>query len=1296
MTTVLPFSNNAINVYAYEGFSYTISNPNLTYSLQTVSNSSGFGPSPSALYFTKNANTSYTFAVSDLSTNLTAGRTENFILQTVSGSSILTSSNTVTVNAGRFLDGSGLTLSNNVYTFYKNEAIPPIRLVAPSFKLKQPTSIPTLPPGLSFVSNASNIYDITGIPSVTVPTSNYQIIGVENGGSKVITTKFNMVISNERLQLNLAGSPIISGMTIGTPITSRTFTTIPPIGSSAVRYTFPTLPDGITATDSLGNIVSSPFPPLDPSYTMIIQGTPTLTAAYAFANASVGSNGATYTIQASRTFPSLLQTNQNLTFAFAETVLFDLSTIQPLYTGVPLVAGQNFFRAATYFTSNVPITDISSTSLPAGLTIVFDASSSRGNLVGTPTVAGSANYTIRATNSNAEIRDYITPITVATDTVTFISPSPAIDTSYSFILSRPVDQVKTGYYPYPITFAAEAGSRLPVVLSAPGLAGTGLSLSNGTIVGIPTSVLPLTTISVNATVTGSPATASRTVKIEILNDAFEFGTVASSNFAFIQNIPITPFQIPVTTLSGRNVINFTTSGGPSGVTINPGGVVSGTPLSSTPISGNFSVIPTTGYASASQDFSYTLFPDNILLTVPQSTYSYIAGDPISIQVTGTAYSGANVNHFTLTPNYGPVINSTTGLISGNWTDSIPPNTVLPANGTLTIGCSANNVTDTLVGTFTTIPSISRASFAWIGSVFYKYNDVSWTADPKVFGGDGFDIVIKNSNVTGNFVVAAASNVIYRSSTINDFLPITTDQDWCSTLAFNPDTSTWWCSGLRTMDDAVKRAAVIHSENNADSWDLLSLLESSGNYMLTRDSNSNVGNAYLRGGIALGYGQGVLMAGGLTDDASSPVMLRSTDDGLSWSSSITGGFTKETAYFNTENPGIWVATGSSGYKSFDNVVSSSDPIFTTDTETIKYSTDQGQTWSNAIGGFNMFGYEVVYANNTWVATGVDVVSNAPVFEKIYTLRLKYSTDGMNWNNATPFAFDISSSLPFIAPLPLGSMNYDGSNWNVFRTDISGSSPKLYSTTSISNPTSGWTNTTVSSLPSNVSRVISYTRPQYLRTSDPDSPNLVITLSFDLRVGEGPLITSPSLRSFLLYQYIPVSIQLAAAHVSGNVYFFITNAELPPGLTFNPLTNIISGKPAQIGNYTTQVFAQDASGITVDSFNFTVNVPKLLRKQDGAGAYTSLLKQYTEVLAAQSGRDQRMLPNQERRLGEFMSPVPATVITQAFSTDCTTCPPVGTNVTDVSGSGVLELSLGAFTTVTAFIDASGEELFDAGSA
>lgn len=1290
MSTPLPFSNNLINVYAYEGFSYTISNPDLTYTLQTVSNSSGFGPSPSALYFTKNGNTSYTFAITDSSTNLTAGRTESFVLQTISGSLIQTSSNTVKVNPGRFLVDPNTSLSNNVYTYYKNEANPPIRLVAPSsISLKQPTSIPTLPPGLSFVKYASNIYDITGIPLVTVPNSNYQIIGVEEVGSKVVTTKFNLVISNERLRLNLNGSPIISNMLIGTPIVPRTFTVVPPEGSGSIRYTFPILPDGITATDSLGNAVTSPFPPADLSYTMIIQGTPTEKAAEAFRNAGVGSNGATYTIQALRTIPSTLSNSLNLTFAFGETVLFDTPVLQTLYVGVPLVSNDNFFRAATYFTSNVPIVDISSTSLPTGLTIVFDASLSRGNLVGTPSTAGAASYTIRATNSNAILRDYVTPITILNDSVSFVSPSPSNDSSYRFILSRPVDQAKDSYYTYPITFAAEAGSKLPVVLSAPGLAGTGLSLSNGTIVGTPSTILPATNVSINASVTGSPATASRTIQIEILNDEFYFGSVASSNFAFIQNIPFTPFQIPVTTLSGRNVINFTTYGGPTGVVINPGGVVSGTPLSSTPTSGNFSVVPTTGYASGLRDFSYTLFPDNILLTVPNSNYVYTAGGPLSIQVTGTAYSGANVSQFTLTSLYGPTINATTGLIGGNWSDSIPPNPILPETGNLTIGCSANNVTDSLVGTFTTFPTVKRASFAWSSNTFYTYNDVSWTADPKVFGGTGFDIVIKNTDVNGNFVVGTASNVIYRSSTINEFVPYTTDQDWCSTLAFNPSTSTWWCSGLRLNSDSNRRAAIVHSENNADSWDFLSFIETdSNNYLLSRDSNSNVGNAYLRGGIALEYAQGVLMAGGVTNDLGSPVMLRSTDEGVSWRQDIIGAFEKETASFNLENPTLWVATGSSGYKSIDNLNSISDPVFTSSTSTIKYSTDQGQTWSNASGAFNMFGYELIYANNTWVATGVDYASS------IYTSRLKYSTNGVDWINATPFVSDISSSLPFIAPLPLGSINYDGSNWNLFRTDQLVT--KVYSSPSISNGYTAWTSNT-STLDACGNPIISYTRPQYLRTTTLNgSPDIQITLSFNLGVGAGPLISSPSIRSFLLYQYIPVSIQLAAAHVSGNVYFFITNSELPPGLTFNPLTNLITGKPADTGQYSTRVFAQDASGITVDAFDFTIQVPRVLRKQDGAGAYTSLLKQYTEVLAAQSARDQRVLPNQETRLGEFMSPIPPAVITQTFSTDCAACPVVGIEVIDVSGDVVVESSIGAFTTITTFIDASAGEVFDAGSA
>jgi len=1296
MTTVLPFSNNAIGVFAYEGFSYTISNPDPTYTLQTVVNSSGFGPSPSALYFTKNGNLSYTFAITDASTNLTAGTSENFVLQTVSGSSILTSSNTVTINAGRFLDASGASLSNNSYIFFKNEPITRIRLVAP-FTLKPPTSIPSLPPGLSFVSNASNIYDISGTPLVTVPNSNYQIIGVQNGGSRIVTTKFNMVISNERIRLNLDGSANITGMTIGTPIASRTFTAIPPAGSNVVRYTFPTLPDGITARDLLGNVVTSPFTPVfsDASYTMVIGGTPTSNAAYAFRDAGVTTDGLSYPVQASRTVPApLLSNSETLNFKFAETVLFDLSTTQPLYTGVPLVAGQNFFRAATYFTSNVPITSIFSPDLRSDLSLTFDASLSRANLTGTPISAGSASYTIRAINSNNVTRDYITPINVSNDIISFISPTPAIDTCYSFILSRPVDQVKDGYYPYPITFAAQAGSKLPVVLSAPGLAGTGLSLSNGTIVGIPTSVLPLTSISVNATVTGSPATASQTVKVSILNDVFTIGDIASSNFAFIQNIPITPFQIPVTTLSGRNVINFTTYGGPMGITVNPAGVVSGTPLSTSPSAGNITFEPTTGYASSTRDFSFSLIPDSILMIIPQPVYTFVAGGSVSIPITGTSYSGATVSNYAVaSPNYGLVVNPTTGLISGNWTDSIPPNPILPATGSLTFTSAAGNVTGILPATFTVNPVVKRYSFLWAADKFYTYDDVSWSTSVKFSGKQGFDILIKNSNVNGNFVVATASNTIWRSSTGDDFLPIDTDQLCCSTLAVKTDFPIWWCSGIRVDDFAVNRAAIIYSEDNATSWDLLTILQdTASNYMLARDSNTNTGNVYLRGGIALAYGDGVLMAGGLSDDLGSPVMLRSLDDGSTWANDTVGGFVKETAYYNFDNSLIWIATGSSAYKSLDSETSTLTYSFPTDT--IKYSTNQGQTWFNAANDFTMMGCEVIYADNTWLATGMDGVSATS-----YDLKLKYSTDGSNWSNVTLFTSDPFSNMttPMIAPLPIGSMNYDGSNWNVFvRTeDLSGNKTlKLYSSPTLTAAPSGWTTEDLSgTFPTDDGlRMLSYTRPQYLRNTG-STTDLDIVLTFDTgNIGGGPIVSSPSSKSFLLYQYIPVSIQFGTTGGIGNVYFFVSDSDLPPGLDFNPLTNVLSGNSVNLGPASTLMYVQDSSGITIERLSFTTILPRVIRKQDGAAAYTSLLKQYTEVLAAQSGRDQRMLPNQGVRLGEFMSPVPPTVITKTFTTDCAKC------IIAVDASGeIVTIDAGLLSVnIVDFVDANDGPPLDGGSA
>ena len=1295
MSIPLPFANNNIQLYAYEGFDYVISNPNLSFTLQTVSNSTGLNPT--SLYFTKNGNTSYRFSVQDLSMNLTAGTTEFFLLSTVSGTIVSNSSNTVFVNPGRFLDESGVTLSNRSFTFFKNEAIERIRLVAPSFSLKQPTSIPSLPPGLSFVSVASNIYDISGIPLVTVPNSNYQIIGVQNGGNKVITTRINMAISGERVRLFLTDSSV-NDMIVGTPITPRTLTAIPPLGTTALRYTFPTFPDGITVTDNSGNLQSSPFFPTDPAYTLVLSGTPTLAAANAFRVAEADSNGFPYTIRSARTAPlPLIENSQSIQFAFDETVLFDLSSIQPLYTGVPLVPGQNFFRAETYFTSNVGISSIFSPDLRADLSLVFFPGTGFADLSGTPSAPGSASFTIRAINSNGTLRDYVTPITVVDDSVSFSSPT---DVSYAFVLSRPIAPAFPGYYPSPIRFVATAASDLPVSLSAPALSGTGLSLdSNGFLTGLPSAIRPLTDLIVTATVSGSPATATKTVKFSILDDVFTIGNVSPSNFTFVENIPITPFQIPVTTLSGRNVIDYAQTGLPSGLSISPAGIVSGTPLDFLPLVGNVTITPTTGFSSGTRDFSYNLTPDSILFTVPQDSYVYQAGDALEIPVTGTSYSGTTVRNYTLTlpPSYGLTINSNTGLMLGTWTNSIPPNQILPASGSFTVTAQANTITGVLDASFTAFPVLQNTSFVWHDNKLFSYNDVSWNQTMSVSGAvSPFDIVIKNNNVDGNFILGTAGAFIVRSTNANDFRSITPDgtsSQLTSELAFKPGSTTWWVSGS-DVDGLVRKASIKQSEDNGLTWPIQRFIVdvSSGLELVPRDNHSYpVTNPYIRGGVAFVYKSGVMMTGGLYDGVSSPVMLRSTNEGGTWKD-VSGGFARETGYFNVDHSTLWVASGSSQYATKDAEVGAP---YSTATDTLKYSSNQGLTWSNATGAFNMFGYELLYASNTWVATGVSVFEPNPV-TKYYRPEIRYSTDGSNWTKISFLSdlFPQSNTNPstFVAPLPLGSMNYDGSNWNVFVQRQDGSMnwvTEIYSSPTVN--AASWSSVDITNQfqsPNNQTRrFVSYTRPQFLRPSSVRT--ITINLSFGTGIGNGPAITSPSLDSFLLYQYVPVSIEFAAD--DPNAYFFISDEELPPGLEFDPLTNIISGKPAQQGSFTTRIYAQTQAGVTLRIISFVVNIPRILRKQDGAGAYTSLLRQYTEVLAAQSARDSRALPTQLRQLGEFMSPVPEPVITAVLPRACLVCRRVECPTLDQRVD-----ANGAETLICDFIDANSGDVFDAGNA
>lgn len=161
-----------------------------------------------------------------------------------------------------------------------------------------------------------------------------------------------------------------------------------------------------------------------------------------------------------------------------------------------------------------------------------------------------------------------------------------------------------------------------------------------------------------------------------------------------------------------------------------------------------------------------------------------------------------------------------------------------------------------------------------------------------------------------------------------------------------------------------------------------------------------------------------------------------------------------------------------------------------------------------------------------------------------------------------------------------------------------------------------------------------------------------ISFARSSAGGPVVTSPAVRTVVTYQYMPIEPIVCAGSGTGRVYFFVDSAQLPRGLSWNPITQTLSGSPVVTGSYPVTFYARDSVATTTFAVTFEILIPRIIRKQDGAGAYTSLVRQYAEVNAAQGGRDTRVFPSQERALGEFMAPDAPVVVTQS---NCPVCIP-----------------------------------------
>lgn len=1260
-------SNVSVSIFLYEPFSYRWTYPganSFTFTTSTFLSGS----------ITKDVS-GVTFASSGYFSTSTG---ETLVVRAFdAGSNLLAvSSNSVTVDYGRFVDDTSSSLTGRRFTFYRSEPIAPTVFSAAFALAGAPIPAPSLPFGLGFVSNSPTRYTLQGTPVLQTPVGLYTITGSNVGVTQTASAKqVSIAVNAERMILDLSGNGLVSLMQVGTPISPQSlYARCPPyprVGAnlSNIQYSWTPLPGGLSFTDVNGVPQTSPFTPADASATLILQGTPTLAGAKEFASLNISQ--ASVGVTARRIGSTSVVASQEFITSFGETVLFNDIPAFKFYKDVSLNPTANFVEAKTWFApTDVSITSITAPfGLPPGLTLTFDASQARAYLQGTPTTIGTGTYTFRASNANARTQDTAAAIEVVADAVTITGP---VDVCYNFILSRPAATAFTGYYPSPIAWTATAASSQAVTFSAPALTGTGLSLSvsgnTATLSGIPDTVTSLRNLRVTATSGLTGATASRDVSFAVLPDVFTFGNIPLSNLSFIQNKAITPVQVTATTLSERSIVSYVSSNLPSGLALSTGGLLTGTPL--TDVSGSFTVVASTGYASGSQSYSYAITPDVLLFQVDPVVYTYSPGAAVSIDLNGTAYSGTSVSNYTFsnfTPSYGLSIGATTGIISGNLIDGLPPGLLLPVSCNFTVNATAGSLDASLSATMvTTNPVVYRNfllvqfnnSFGTDGTMegLYITDDdtlSNWTLAPGLSPSNYTDFRKKNTTVDSNTYLVCGAQTVYRSTDGRTFTPISFGD--LVTYA-NPYTawnvsnsSNWFIAGTEITQSFGSVVFVWTSADDGQTW----TRKATGNERLAPRTSQLIQNYYTTNGVAFASNSGVLLLGGgdSTSIGGTSSMLRSTDEGTTWAR-VTTALSVEVATFNTD-ASRWIAAGSSLYTVGN---PGTPPYFMSDARTMQYSDDLGDTWTDTTGAYpTVATYTVAYASNTWLAAGLSRVNDSNIVTQVAC-----SSDGRDWSNVTlPETF---TQYEFEFPLPeTGPIWSDGSNWNLMvkRNKPPSSDPaeydcKIYTHSLTGDLTTGWTLDASGIFPlSQGKNYMSRYEENYVRTGTPTT----VTFTFNAIPPGGPVITSPTSTSLLFYQYVRFTPIQITATGTGTIYYFLDTAELPDGITFDPLTATLSGKSVVLGTKSFNVYAKDDVGVTKIVFQTTTILPTMFKIQSNASAYTSYLRQYTVVNAARTAENNVAYPSEITTIGEFTRPTPpsettATVDPKCYSTsNCT---------------------------------------------